>query len=222
MVLRPDGALVETTGVDDELPRLSRDSPRLSRVAGDSTDPGMSVLTRSRRRRRGCRPRPRLTSPAAQRRAQGDGRTRTRRAGRTAPFQERVRPEAGPRSDEEPVAEPVQRDGASDSPCSLGVYDSQFWSSVLDNGPDVLGSDPGGVGKNALPGFRRRRRCPPSRAYHAGIIPSYNTWQLEKSEKSLERRCVGAAGSAHDPTPQARGDVYSINNPCSNRDVSSP
>ena len=30
----------------------------------------------------------------------------------------------------------------SDSLCSLGVYDSQFWSSVLDNGPDVLGSDP--------------------------------------------------------------------------------
>ena len=46
MVLRPDGALVETTGVDDESPEtlqgLSRDSPE---SPGDSTDPGMSVLT---------------------------------------------------------------------------------------------------------------------------------------------------------------------------------
>lgn len=145
MVLRPDGALVETTGVDDESPEtlqgLSRDSPE---SPGDSTDPGMSVLT-SLAAAPTWMP---SASEANLLQRLNDELKETRENSNSPRGTDGAIPRKG--SDPRLVLGEMRNPSLSrfsemersDSLCSLGVYDSQFWSSVLDNGPDVLGSDP--------------------------------------------------------------------------------
>ena len=145
MVLRPDGALVETTGVDGESPEalqgLSRDSPE---SPGDSTDPGMSVLT-SLAAAPTWMP---SASEANLLQRLNDELKETRENSNSPRGTDGAIPRKG--SDPRLVLGEMRNPSLSrfsemersDSLCSLGVYDSQFWSSVLDNGPDVLGSDP--------------------------------------------------------------------------------
>ena len=156
MVLRPDGALVETTGVEgDESPPPSETRQGLSgddpESPGDSTDPGMSVLTS-------------LAAPPGEWMPSASEANLLQRL--NDELKEMRENSNSPRGTEFSLggAVPIPRKGSdprlaigvtrnpslsrfsemerSDSLCSLGVYDSQFWSSVLDNGPDVLGSDP--------------------------------------------------------------------------------
>lgn len=153
MVLRPDGALVETTGVveGDESPPpsetlqgLSGDSPE---SPGDSTDPGMSVLT-SLAAAPSWMPSAseanllqRLNDELKETRENSNSPRGTDNIGGAIP-----RKGSDPRLvlgvTRNPSLSRFSEMERSDSLCSLGVYDSQFWSSVLDNGPDVLGSDP--------------------------------------------------------------------------------